>query len=375
MSSTLPARLGEPSRALVVARRTGRPRENLPVVLGTLVSQTLLNIVALAVLGVGDVLLGRPVQRATRTRCCSRRIAPAALLVLVLVRRCCCAAPAPRSGRAARLASRRSRARADPRARRPSVFRRPRLGAIARVTQLAAWALQWLSCYMLLVALGLDQQAGLGRRRGGPVRRQHHGRAAGHAANLGVFQAACAAVLHTGWHVGYGDGRRLRHHPAGRRGRDRDPDGHARAAQGGHVLARGPAARDARRAGQAAGQARLTPGAWRRPTPRARLAARGSAGRPVALFAVRSRAEESLSPITRSTDGNLEDGPPVRPPVRHRRLLRSERRSPDTSAEARALGTWCWLRAGRHRADHSALTDTTWTARFVYAYTNEGGQA
>ena len=35
MSSTLPARLGEPSRALVVARRTGRPRENLPVVLGT----------------------------------------------------------------------------------------------------------------------------------------------------------------------------------------------------------------------------------------------------------------------------------------------------------------------------------------------------
>src|SRR5205807_4587572 len=51
MSSTLPARLGEPSRALVVARRTGRPREHLPVVLGTVVSQTFLNIVALVVLG------------------------------------------------------------------------------------------------------------------------------------------------------------------------------------------------------------------------------------------------------------------------------------------------------------------------------------
>src|SRR5205807_1170932 len=51
MSSTLPARLGEPSRALVVARRTGRPRDHLPVVLGTVVSQTLLNIVALVVLG------------------------------------------------------------------------------------------------------------------------------------------------------------------------------------------------------------------------------------------------------------------------------------------------------------------------------------
>src|SRR5579884_3886348 len=52
MSSTLPARLGEPSRALVVARRTGRPRETLPVVLGTVVSQTVLNIVALIILGV-----------------------------------------------------------------------------------------------------------------------------------------------------------------------------------------------------------------------------------------------------------------------------------------------------------------------------------
>ena len=52
MSATLPARLGEPARALVVARRLGRPRESFPVVLGTLVSQTLLNIVALIVLGI-----------------------------------------------------------------------------------------------------------------------------------------------------------------------------------------------------------------------------------------------------------------------------------------------------------------------------------
>src|SRR5207237_7931113 len=51
MSATLPARLGEPSRALIVARRLGRVRDRLPVVVGTLVSQTLLNIVALAILG------------------------------------------------------------------------------------------------------------------------------------------------------------------------------------------------------------------------------------------------------------------------------------------------------------------------------------
>ena len=39
MSATLPARLGEPARAMVLARRTGRMRETLPVLLGTLVSQ------------------------------------------------------------------------------------------------------------------------------------------------------------------------------------------------------------------------------------------------------------------------------------------------------------------------------------------------
>src|SRR5204862_2251704 len=47
MSATLPARLGEPARAMVLARRTGRMRETFPVLLGTLVSQTALNIVAL----------------------------------------------------------------------------------------------------------------------------------------------------------------------------------------------------------------------------------------------------------------------------------------------------------------------------------------
>src|SRR4029078_1633853 len=51
MSATLPARLGEPSRALVVARRLGRPRDRLPAVLGTIVSQTLINVVALVILG------------------------------------------------------------------------------------------------------------------------------------------------------------------------------------------------------------------------------------------------------------------------------------------------------------------------------------
>src|SRR5205085_4866199 len=84
MSSTLPARLGEPSRALVVARRTGRPREHLPIVLGTVVSQTLLNILALAILGAimftsVDLFNGHQSALLVAT------IAPLALLVVVLL--------------------------------------------------------------------------------------------------------------------------------------------------------------------------------------------------------------------------------------------------------------------------------------------------
>ena len=52
MSATLPARLGEPARVMSLSRRTGRMRETVPVLLGTLVSQTMLNILALVLLGV-----------------------------------------------------------------------------------------------------------------------------------------------------------------------------------------------------------------------------------------------------------------------------------------------------------------------------------
>ena len=51
MSATLPARLGEPARAMVLARRVGRMRETFAVLIGTLVSQTALNILALGMLG------------------------------------------------------------------------------------------------------------------------------------------------------------------------------------------------------------------------------------------------------------------------------------------------------------------------------------
>ena len=129
MSATLPARLGEPSRALIVARRLGRPREYLPAVLGTLVSQTLLNVVALVILGM--------VMFATVGLFAGRQ---QALLWYALapfaraVRSCSCAPALLRSGlpsRSARVHRRLAQARgAAARVRRGlMVFRRPRLGA------------------------------------------------------------------------------------------------------------------------------------------------------------------------------------------------------------------------------------------------------
>jgi phosphatidyl-myo-inositol alpha-mannosyltransferase len=204
MSSTLPARLGEPSRALVVARRTGRPREYLPVVLGTLVSQTLLNIVALAVLGsvmFSSVDLFNGHQNALLIAA----IAPATLLVLVLFAPVILRGAGTRFGRLHAVVAQIRRAMTRVRAGL-IVFRRPRLGAIASITQLSAWAFQWFACYMLLVALGLDKQAGLPAAAAVLFAVNITAVLPATPANLGVFQAACAAVLHTGWHVGYGTG-------------------------------------------------------------------------------------------------------------------------------------------------------------------------
>ncbi|MBF6620533.1 MAG: glycosyltransferase, partial [Patulibacter sp.] len=83
MSATLPARLGEPSRALIMARRIGRPRERLPVVLGTLVSQTLINLLALVILGV-IMLSSIKIFSGHDSALVTLAVAPAVLLLILL---------------------------------------------------------------------------------------------------------------------------------------------------------------------------------------------------------------------------------------------------------------------------------------------------
>jgi phosphatidylinositol alpha-mannosyltransferase len=75
------------------------------------------------------------------------------------------------------------------------VFRRPKLGATATAAQLGAWGLQWLSCYVLLVAFGLDDRAGIGAAAAVLFAVNVTAVLPAVPSNLGVFQAACVAVL------------------------------------------------------------------------------------------------------------------------------------------------------------------------------------
>jgi phosphatidyl-myo-inositol alpha-mannosyltransferase len=194
MSATLPARLGEPSRALIMARRVGRVRDRFPVVLGSIVSQTLLNILALMVLGsVMFATVG--VFRGGEDALVIATILPIVLLLAVV------GAPAllrrgkpSRFVRVQRAASVARGAMVQVR-RGLEVFRSPRLGAWATVTQLTAWAVQWLACYVLLVALGLDDQAGIGAAAAVLFAVNVTAALPATPSNLGVFQAACVAVL------------------------------------------------------------------------------------------------------------------------------------------------------------------------------------
>jgi phosphatidyl-myo-inositol alpha-mannosyltransferase len=75
------------------------------------------------------------------------------------------------------------------------VFRKPRLGCWAALMQLTAWAVQWLACFALLVALGLDERAGMGAAAAVLFAVNVTAVLPATPSNLGVFQAACVAVL------------------------------------------------------------------------------------------------------------------------------------------------------------------------------------
>ena len=194
MSSTLPARLGEPARAIVISRRAGRPRETMPTVVGTLVSQTVLNVLALLILA-AIAISSVPIFDQRHGALVVVVLVPVVLLAIVLI------VPAVL---AASGSERFSRTRAVVRpilrgARQVRsgllVFLRPRDGSIALLAQLSAWALQALACYLLLLAIGLDGRAGIGAAAAVLLAVNVTALVPATPANVGVFQAACVAVL------------------------------------------------------------------------------------------------------------------------------------------------------------------------------------
>jgi phosphatidyl-myo-inositol alpha-mannosyltransferase len=200
MSATLPARLGEPSRALIVARRLGRARETLPIVLGTIVSQTLLNLLALLILGAVALSSVSVLDHHDRALLLVALAPLATLVALALAPLLIPPAALSRSRRAQALlaAMRRSLLRLRVGLR---VFSRPRAAARATVAQLGAWALQWLSCWLLLLALGIEAHAGAAAAAGVLFAVNVTAVVPVTPANIGLFQVACVAVLAGAYHV------------------------------------------------------------------------------------------------------------------------------------------------------------------------------
>jgi phosphatidyl-myo-inositol alpha-mannosyltransferase len=201
MSATLPARLGEPARAMTLARRIGRMRETFPVLLGTLVSQTVLNLVALLLLGV-IIVSSTDLFHSSTEKLFAFSLLPLVLLLVVLV------APTLTrrngNGRLARLSAGLHRALIQVRAGLV-VFRRPRQGIVAATAQLGAWAIQLAACWALFAALGLSGEAGIAAAAAVLFAVNVTAVVPVTPSNIGVFQLAVISVLHTGFGVGTAD--------------------------------------------------------------------------------------------------------------------------------------------------------------------------
>ncbi len=204
MSATLPARLGEPARALIVARRVGGARTHLATILGTLISQMLLNLVALLGLSIAMFTTVHPFSHEEAAMAGIAAVplllALAALLSSPLLAGRSLPEPAALEALVGRLRDAAGELRSSVR-----VFADARNGGLAAGAQLGAWGLQWMSCYALFFALGLQHQVGLGAAAAVLFAVNVAAALPLTPANLGIFQGACVAVLAAGYGVSYAD--------------------------------------------------------------------------------------------------------------------------------------------------------------------------
>jgi phosphatidylinositol alpha-mannosyltransferase len=204
-SAVFPGRIGEPSRVLVLTRRLeGSTRRLLPVVAGTVFSQTLINLLALAALA-GVTFTNVPLLHGDLAGIVTALAVPVAACALVLAGpRLLTLGRRSRRPRVALAAG--AVARMLNLARRGLVvFARPRYGIAAITCQLLAWTLQWLACYAVILSLGLQSHANLIAAAAILLAVNVSAILPATPSNVGVFQAACLVVL-AAYGVGAGPG-------------------------------------------------------------------------------------------------------------------------------------------------------------------------
>jgi phosphatidyl-myo-inositol alpha-mannosyltransferase len=204
-SAVFPGRIGEPSRVFVISRRLdGSTRRHLPVVAGTVFSQTLINLLALAIL-LAITFTSVPLLHGKLAGAAGALAVPLVICLLVLAGpRLLALAGHSRSHRVARVAATVSSLLRLAR-KGLVVFARPRYGGTAVGFQLLAWALQWLACYSVLLALGLQSHGGLAAAAAILLAVNLSAILPATPSNVGVFQAACLVVL-AAYGVGAGPG-------------------------------------------------------------------------------------------------------------------------------------------------------------------------
>jgi phosphatidylinositol alpha-mannosyltransferase len=204
-SAVFPGRIGEPSRVFVLSRRLDGPtRRHLPVVAGTVFSQTLINLLALAIL-LAITFTSVPLLHGRLAGAAGALAVPLLICLLVLAGpRLLTLARHSRSPRVVRAAH---SIGALLRLARQGlvVFARPRFGVTAVGFQLLAWTLQWLACYCVLLALGLQSDGGLAAAAAILLAVNLSAILPATPSNVGVFQAACLVVL-AAYGVGAGQG-------------------------------------------------------------------------------------------------------------------------------------------------------------------------
>lgn len=194
-SAVFPGRIGEPAKMLVLTRRLpGSSRRQLPVVAGTVFSQTLINLLALAILAT-VTFTSLDLLRQHVSGLVIALLVPLAICLLVLLGPRLLAlaqrSPSLRIALGAAALARLLRLGRQGLA----VFANPRHGIPAVLLQLLAWTLQWLACYAVLWALGLQGDDGLTAAAAVLLAVNVSAVLPATPSNIGVFQAACLVVL------------------------------------------------------------------------------------------------------------------------------------------------------------------------------------